>query len=753
MRALLNLKAQVTFSVLPWEWKPEKPIDDAIRKDKKLRHGWITDTFTQHCCYSAVEGLNENERVTKPKGDNEGNPPHLIYAYVADYDKFKLTQEMVLSIARGATIPPSWYEVTLSGYARFIWLFEKPIRVSGWKMAKAFLQKLTEVLGAKSMLPGLDPASEEPQQYWTNSTTWIEIGGKPVSYDQLMGALVTVASDAKGLEDSSGPSIPLEEVATALRAKYPTFNDWIGDFTVGAQGPSFWVPNSESVASAVVKADGMYTFSGHATQVFFSWADLLGKAWVDKYEGESLGKLVTDIYFDPKASKYQWPLDGGKAWIPLSARDIELQLLTKRGADSKADKSGVSQVSRALSHIQTEQWIRGSAPFVFMPTGLIEYGPSKERYLNTARNTPVDPADAPQTWGESGGFPFISWLFDTLFGDTEQRTHFLSELSYFYTWSWKRDPRPGHLIVLAGNTGIGKSFLVNNVIGELMGGCIDATRYLLEGDTFTAPYLHVGVWTVDDGNTGDSQAARNQASTLMKRVVANSAHVCNEKFGSQVKVEWMGRPYLTTNLDEESIRVIPEITSSNQDKFCVYLLSDAPSTTQFDADRSKNNTRVRSELRAFARFLMDWQIPAHLLTERRFGLRTYISKSVLAKTRANADSAFLTELIEDWRREYFATAEGKTLSEWRGTTTQLMRVLTIRDQSFTPLTRSTPQQVAAHLRRMSSVEGAIVSALHTTGGHENLRLWLVHRPDDMVRSEPAYIPDVNTPEAAVRFQK
>lgn len=758
-RALPNLRATSTFACEPWNWAPERPVARELRENKKLRDGWITDPLTRHCVYSAVEGLNENERVTRPKGGTEGNPPHLIHGYVADYDKLRaLDQATIVNIAKAATYPPTHYEVTLSGWARFVWLFEAPVRVSGWKMALEFNRRVTKLIGADGLLPGFDPKSEEPQQYFTNSGTWIHIGGAPLSHNMLVGALADTVNSCKGLEGAPGPKIPFDDIRTALGEKYPEFSLWEGEFAPGAQGPSFWVPGSASPKSAVVKDDGIYTFSGHATQVFYSWADLLGKSWVDRYEGENLGRLVADIYYDPKVNKYYWPI-GNRTWLPLNAHDLGQQLVTKRGADNRADKSGTSIITRAICHIQTEQWIRGCVPFVFMPPGLVTVGPSKERFLNSAKNVPVDPAEEPQRWGPSGGFPFISRLLDALFGgDLEQRDHFLSELSYFYTWSWKRQPRPGHFSILAGGVGVGKSFLVNVVIGNLMGGCIDAAQFLLGLDTFTAPYLHYGVWTADDVAQSDSQSARNYMSAIMKRVVANTAFLYNEKFGAQVRVEWNGRGFMTTNLDEESIRAVPEITSSNADKFCLYRLSDEVTPGLFDADRNLNEGNVKTELRAFARFLLDWQIPDQLTGDRRFGLKSYLNRFVLNKARANADSSFLTELIDDWRREWFKSPEGRTSPVWQGTTTQLLRQLAGREIGGSPLLRVTPHQAAAHLRRMSSTSvesgSPMVTAHHTMDAEHNIRLWNVHRPHDLpAEPKPPAPPAVNSQPACERFQR
>lgn len=761
MRALPNLRSTATFECVPWEWCPEKPVDDLLRTDKKLRTTWITDTFTKHCVYSGVEGLNENERVTKPKAGSEGNPPHLIHAYVADYDKFKLTREMVETLARGTTTPPNWYEVTLSGWARFVWVFEAPVRVSGWKMAKEFFKKLTSVVGADTVLPGFDPSSEEPQQYWTNSCEWVKISDTPLSHALLTGLLVDLVSATSQLNGPLGVKVPIEDAAVALRDKYAGFIDWPGEFTVGSQGPTFWIPESTSPKSAVVKEDGIYTFSGHAPQAFYSWADLLGKNWVDRYEGESIGKLVSNIFYDTKTAKFYFPVDEDKNWIPLSAHDLGQQLVVKRGADSRADKSGTSVIVRAVCHIQTEQGVRGCAPFVFLPPGLVSIGPSKDRFLNSARNTPVDPDNSPQVWGPNGNFPFISAIIDALFARPEaenQRDHFMSELAYFYKWAWKRAPRPGHLLILAGGTGVGKSFLTNIIIGNLMGGCVDAAKLLLGEDGFTSPYLHFGVWTADDIAMSDSQTARNQMSMVMKRVVANTVFMSNEKYGSQVRVEWNGRVFMTTNMDEESIRHIPEITSSNQDKFCIYRLSDTVIPGLFSADRDANAARVKGELRAFARYLLDWRIPEQLAppNEIRFGLRSYLNPFVLNRARANADSAFLTELIDDWRREYFNSGEGLRLEKWQGTTTQLLRMLAAREIGTGSLVRVTPHQAAAHLRRMSSMGGDGVQpivSVSTLDPVHNIRQWHIHRPTDLPLEVKKPISEVNSAASKNRFQK
>lgn len=737
--ALANLRAQTATPCVPWEFVPATPIDDLLRTDKKLRLGWITNPMTRHQCYALVEGVNGGGRIVKPKGDSEGNPPVKIYGLVADYDGRAWEPDDIAKAAEAAAVRPTWYERTLSGYVRLLWMFESPVLVDGWDTAAEFLRMGLTRVGAATLLPGLDKGSFDPGRYYTNSGEWYDCRGTPIAKNTATGWLVELVR-ALSRGPQADVAIPLDVVAPALAKRYSSFSEWPGDFVEGAQGPSFWVEGSASPASAIVKPGGLFTFSDHATKAFFSWEDLLGKTFADAFRAERIGQLVEGIYFEASTGKYYYPTGVAGEWVSLAKENVILQLRESRGASGKTDKEGSSEITRALAFIQLRCIVAGAGPFLFRPPGLIEENGA--RVLNTSTVKVVQPSGVPEVWGPDGRFPFISAILDGLFAP-EPLAHFLGWLKVAYESGFRMKPTPGQAIVLAGAVESGKSFLANRIVAEIMGGGIDASRYLMGEDTFSGPYLSRPVWLLDDMTPPNSDNAHRLFTHFLKRVVANDVHVYNAKYLGQQRVYWCGRALQTVNDDDESREALPSPNSSNADKLCYYRLRPAPAGL-FSRNREENNARAKSELAAFAQWLLNYQIPEKWLKGNvRMGIAPYHDPELRKAAEENSESSYMTELLVRWRAQYFENAPGST--QWIGTTTDLMRELqTYEVQGSTLVSKLTPRRVAQQLRHLSSVHSTII---HRGSEDEHgFRTWVVTKPS---RKSPGGTP---SPARVEKFQ-
>lgn len=741
--ALQNLRAQTATPCVPWEFTPSAPIHELLRTDKKQRVGWITNPMTQHQCYALVEGVNPGGRVSKSKGEDEGNPPHKIHGLAADYDGRQWELSDIQKAAEAAPCRPSWYERTLSGYVRLVWLFEAPVLVDSWDTGVEFLKLALGKVGASSLLPGLDKGSFDPGRYYTNSGEWYELpGGAPVSRNTTTGWLVELVRKlAKG--PVSDITIPLEVVAPALAKRYPRFSEWPMDFVEGAQGPTFWVDGSTSPTSAIVKPGGIYTFSDHATKAFYSWSDLLGAAFTDAFRAERVGQLVADIYFEPTSGKYYFPTGVPGEWVLLSKENLILQLREARGASMKPDKEGSSEITRALAYIQIRGIVAGAGPFVYRPPGLIEENGT--RILNTCTVKVVPPSGVPEVWGPDGRFPFISALLSSMF-DEEALSHVLGWIKVAYESGYYQRPSPGQAIVLAGAIESGKSFIANRIIAELLGGGIDATRYIMGEDSFSAPYLARPCWLLDDMTPPNSETSHRLFTHFLKRVVANDVHVFNAKFLGQQRVYWCGRAIQTVNDDDESREALPSPNSSNADKLCYYRLRPAPQGI-FSRDREENNARARAELPAFAQWLLDYKIPEKWLKGSvRMGIAPFHDPELRRAAEENGEASYLTEILVRWRGQYFDNAP--ELAEWVGTTTDLMRELMAYEiQGSTLISKLTPRRVAQQLRHLSASKSTVIRR----GDEDNaygFRTWVVPRPTKQRAKAPA----APEPVSVERFQ-
>jgi hypothetical protein len=304
---LSNLSSHaISRDVLPWDFKPEPPFPEEVRKDKKFRDSWISAPSTRHCVYSFIEGVNSNQRVSKLRTDGGGNPPHAIHALVADYDSPE-PKEKMLEQAKNLPHQPNWIEHTLSGNWRFIWLLEEPLILPSFDFARHFLKTFSDFAfdPARGMFGFDKKAWEAPERLWTNSCEWLHIHDVKIPKAVSLGWLVAASRTFNFKSKDFGTEIPLEIVKEALAKKYPSFAGWPGEFLLNEQGPTFWIAESASPKSAIIRETGIQTFSAHAPKGFYSWADLLGADFVREYKAASIGRAIEGIYYDGKGIRFR----------------------------------------------------------------------------------------------------------------------------------------------------------------------------------------------------------------------------------------------------------------------------------------------------------------------------------------------------------------------------------------------------------------------------------------------------------------
>lgn len=656
----------------PTPWTFQAPIPDAVKgkENKKARDKWINQPSTQHQVYTAFEGFIPNERIRDAKASDEGNPPLRMHAFVADFDAPVSLEEISAGIERLKGFTPNYLERTLSGNARLIWIFEKPVSFPNLRFCKEFLSLALKRGRFDQVVVGLDvPAWENPNRLWSNSCDWLQIDPDArIPHGLLNGWIVEVAEKHVWRRDRGAIDIPLPVVQEKLLDLYPAFKDkWTGEFVEGAQGPSFWVEGSESPKSAIVKPTGLFTFAAHAVKPFYSWTDLLGKDFVDKYAAEAMGKAVEGIYHD---GKVYFRRDGYGNWKAFSKEDTQSHLHIDRGLSSTKDGSSPSEVARAIQYIQNWQGINGAAPFVFSPPGIIMKNGFK--FLNTHTRQVLQPAAGPSLWGQEGKFPWVSAFFDQFFSSPIQLTYFLAWLSRFYKGAYHLDLESGQAVIILGVPGKGKTMLSQGLIPKLMGGHADAEQFLMGESDFNSQLFESALWTIDDNSVTTDAARIRRFSALFKKMAANTSFTYHEKFRVPCAVDWLGRVLVTANDDEESVRIVPDLSISILDKLMLFR-ARTNSTTVFPV-RSQMIQILDRELPHFARFLLEHQIPDELIGEARYGIKAYHDPLILQTADQSSRTAVFVEMLEDWRDRFFAENAGATY--WQGTSWQFLRELT-----------------------------------------------------------------------------
>lgn len=669
MKFLRNLSSVEVFDGDPWDFKGVPP--EEVRADKGKRDAWISSPETDWNCWSAYEGIIGNLRL-RGGADGEDNPPLLMHGLVSDHDTPTTLEDVHAAIKTMGEIKPNWVEFTLSGHARLLFLFEEPVKFPSRRFAISFLKKI-DTLISFDRLPGLDkPALTTPEKLWTNSGNWTPLSSVLVPAAQLRGYILRIAErfDWK-TPDLGKVAVSMDRLADELRKKFPKFREWPGEFVVGSQGPTFFVDGSTSPKSAIVRDTGMHTFAQHAHKPFFPWAELVGAEFVQKSEDEFLGAAVREIYFDGKAFFLQGP---GQKILCNDSSVMRRHLVTMRGvSDKKPKEGGSAAVDKALAFIEHHQRVDGAASCAFFPHGVFEF--NNHRILNLHRIEALQPVPEPlrTEWGSAGRFPFLSEFLDQFFTPVappvEQKDFFLAWLQLFYAGCLNRKPRSGHGVILAGPVNVGKTFLNRGVIGGLVGGSSEANAYLTGSDSFNSELFDHALWVVDDGSVTPNATTHRLFTEAVKRIVANREHRVNEKFRKAALVPWQGRIVVTLNDDPVSIGQMPSLDGSVLEKL---MLFRAGSRKISFRNQTEMERILKEELPFFARWLLEWTPPAHVLinSDVRFGVTAYCEPTLHRTSNLSSAVSSFAEILTRWLTEYFNEA-GKGQTFWTGSAIDL----------------------------------------------------------------------------------
>lgn len=712
-----NLTSQSLAPGVPWDFIPTEIITAQIRGDKDDRQAWYQNPNTKHFFYTGIEPINPNMRPGKE------NNPHKIHAFAADYDA-KIPAERVKEAIAAMKHKPTWIERSLGGNVRLVWVLSRPLLVDDYAFCAFLLESAIKWLQLE-LLPALDEgAFKAPSRLLCNGCEWDATGHPPVSESALQAFFVDAGRKFR-FRPANESDIPLDVVEKQIRSQFPNLN-WPGEFAVEAQGPSFWIPESVSPLSAIVKPTGIFTFSAHAVKPFYTWADILGAEFVKQFAETTVSKATTDIWWD---SKRFWRKIRAQ-YASLGREEMMNFLRVDCSLSNKPAKDGVAPLEMALSHIFNHNRIKAAVPFVFRASGPLDF--LGERMLNTYIHKPIAPAEGTQTWGASGSFPFLSTLFDSIFEPASQLPHFLAWFQYYYQSSWHQTPMPGQNVFLMGGVGIGKTLINRQIVGVAVGGFVDASDYLVDGITFNSHLMHTPHWCLDDDTPANSQAANAKLHAMFKKTAANQQFLANEKFQVSGMTEWMGRIGCTTNLDFVSSRIVGPMDNSSLDKTCLFRCA-AIGKFRFPG-RLETRNLILAELPYFLRWLLDWVAPDEIERDARYGFASYQEKSLLEQSHQSNPSAPFKELMIDAFEEFFKS--DATATEWRGTVSQLIKMLTANPLNEFIMRSIRLEQVSRYLEQIQK-EGLLQCAVET--GPMQTRIWKFTRATPV---EPVFVPAV-----------
>lgn len=707
----------------PWEFSfPYDSISLTIRKDKNARQSWLKNRDTKHLFYSGFLGHNELTRV------NKENPPNKIVAMAADYDCV-LTDERLKEVIAEMPVKPAFIETSLGNHRRLVWTLEAPVYVASKEFAMLFMQRAKKWLRL-DLLPMLDePAWEDPARLLCCGDKWAPTGHGPIPPDAMQHFFFECGK-AFSFNSSDDVNIGLDIVEAELRKQYPSFN-WPGDFTLGSQGPSFWVKDSISPSSALVKPDGMFTWAGHADKPFYTWSDLLGKEFVQDFKQTSIAKATADIWFDG----LRYHRKGLEGWYRSMTKDgLQTFLQNYAGVSNKPDQTGRSPLLQCVGHIEQFQSVAGAAPHIPLAPGVITF--QGKRCLNTYNCKPIEPVVGTAHWGPGGEFPFTSFFYDTLFFPRLQKDFYLAWFKYFYQGVLERICRPGCMVILMGPPGCGKSLSNRHYVGVSVGGFVDASAFLIGGSQFNAESFDVPMMCLDDDSPTATQFGSGQTHMTIKKLLANDMVTYHRKYEMPSSIKYGGRIGGTANLDAASARLIGPADDSVRDRISFFRCS----TMYLDPDlrtphpekggfvfpeRGDMERRMDAERPYFLRWLVDWKVPDHVPEDKeRWGYRVYHEPSLIELADQTSPAAPFKEVIFSTLGDYFRM-NGEA-AFWRGTSNDLLQLISQDPRNFAASRSLAPEKVNRMMEILSK-ENAL-NCHYETDPLTKLRMWVFRRP-------------------------
>jgi hypothetical protein len=228
-----------------------------------------------------------------------------------------------------------------------------------------------------------------------------------------------------------------------------------------------------------------------------------------------------------------------------------------------------------------------------------------------------------------------------MFGN-EQLKYIKAWLSNFIKECNEYNPKQGPALYLAGDSGSGKTFFQDIILGAIVGEPGPGTALFKTGynaDALERPYI-----SVSDMPAEDTQ--RGQLTAMVKQLVASTEHLSNRKYGGQNKVKWAGRMIISLNLDEYSEAMLPAVQPSDWEKFMLIKVTKGETIVKYNPDEWK--LIVEKEAPELCWQLINHKVPEEI-KDIRFGVKAYHNPELLEIIR-NADpltkySIVLQELL------------------------------------------------------------------------------------------------------------
>jgi hypothetical protein len=366
-----------------------------------------------------------------------------------------------------------------------------------------------------------------------------------------------------------------------------------------------------------------------------------------------------DIYYDGKTF-FMRAADNIWRYEMVAMLSSELKC---RGFSDRAPKGkAMSDMDKAKAFIREHRRVDGAGPSLYNKNELWFEG--GKRYLNNAKNVLIfKAAETAGAWGE--GFPRYASILDNIFTHPEYKDVFLFWFKRFYESAEEGKLCMGQAMILVGPVHCYKTFLIERLLAPAMGGYADLSSVVSgEGNGFNADLFQSPLAIIDDSRAAESEHALQRYASYVKKLVAHGKHKYHEKYLTPIMVEWRGRVVIAANDDPVSIKAVPALDMSNEDKIIALALQ-----TYEDGPVVEELKDVESELPALLAWIKAWEVPAKYIdAANRYIVRGVIAGEVREKLDAGGKHAELRDLINAWWKRIDAK-----INSWEGTAVELLQ--------------------------------------------------------------------------------
>ena len=441
---------------------------------------------------------------------------------------------------------------------------------------------------------------------------------------------------------------------------------------------------------------------------------------------------IDDIFYDGKAY-FMRSNDG--VWR-YEMTSVLTSVLKTRGYSDRAPKGATaSDLDKAKARIREERRVDGAGPKLFSKNEVWREGGRK--FLNTASAEVLPAAPTAGKWGEF--FPRYAEVLDNTFVRSSYKTCFLSWFKRFYESAEAGELELGQALVLVGPVQCFKTFVIEKILAPAMGGYADLSSIVAgESNGFNSELFHSPLAVIDDSKAAESESAINRYASAIKKLVAHGRHKYHEKFVTPILVEWKGRVVIAANDDAVSIKSVPTLDISNEDKLIVLAMK----TWEDNPGPNTYKDVVPTELPHLLAWLKEFRIPEMFdRPNDRYGIQSMVATEIRDKIEAASRSAELRDTIIAWWRRRDVDVQ-KT--PWEGTTVDLHQAF---NDSFDngSLSREWSVRALGHrLAQLSNLADSGVTIIQRRYGKEKVTKWRID-PPVLEESEPEPAPKVEEP--------